>query len=105
MQIGSIYAMDMFTIDTIFSKRFYVFFIISHKTREIVRFAITESPVKEFIRQQLIEFEQEIKGIVYMIHDNASQFYFDYLSYGIKEVRTSIQAVRSHKFDRFVSQV
>jgi putative transposase len=26
MQIGSVYAMDFFTIDTIFNKRYYVFF-------------------------------------------------------------------------------
>jgi hypothetical protein len=36
MHIETLYAMDFFTIDTIFNKRFYVFFIISHKTREIV---------------------------------------------------------------------
>ena len=106
MQINSLYAMDMFTIDTIFNKRFYVFFIISHKTREIIRFAVTENPVKEFVRQQLIKFEQEIKRIVYMIHDNASQFYFDYLSYGIKEVRTSIQAPNMNAIaERFVGSV
>jgi transposase InsO family protein len=29
---------------------------------------------------------------VYIIHDNGSQFYLNYLSYGIKEVRTSIKA-------------
>ena len=106
MQINSIYAMDMFTIDTIFNKRYYVFFIISHKTREIVRYAVTENPLKEFVRQQIIEFEQEMNGIVYMIHDNASQFYLDYLSYGIKQVKTSIQAPNMNSIaERFVGSV
>lgn len=79
MHIDYIYAMDFFTIDTIFNKRFYVFFIIAHNTREIIRFAITENPTKEFVRQQIIEFECQVNKIVYMIHDNAYQFNLDYL--------------------------
>jgi transposase InsO family protein len=106
MQVDSIYAMDIFTVDTIFNKRFYVFFIISHKTREIVRFAVTENPVKEFVRQQLIEFEHKMKKKVYMIHDNAPIFFFDYLSYGIKEVRTSFQAPNMNAIpERFIGSV
>ena len=72
MQIHSIYAMDIFTIYTIFNKRFYVFFIIKHKTRDIIRFAVTENPVKEFIRQQIIEFEQEMEKIAYPYNWNES---------------------------------
>ena len=72
MHIASVYAMDFFTIDTIFNKRYYVFFIIAHKTREIIRFAVTENPTKEFVRQQIIEFEYQVNQIVYLIHDNAS---------------------------------
>jgi hypothetical protein len=47
-QIRSIYAMDFVTVDTLLGKRMYVFAIISHKTREIVRFALTENPTREF---------------------------------------------------------
>ena len=71
MHIETIYATDFFTIDTIFNKRYYVFFIISHKTREIVQYAITQNPTREFVRQQLIEFENEMNRLVYLIHDNA----------------------------------
>ena len=92
MQVNSIYAMDFFTIDTIFNKRFYVFFIIAHNTREIIRYAITKNPTKEFVRQQIIEFEQEMNRIVYMIHDNAFQFNLYYLSYSIKGICTSIKS-------------
>ena len=82
------------------------FFIISHKTRELVRYAITQNPTREFVRQQIIEFEHEIGKIVYMIHDNGSQFYLDYLSYGIKEVRTSIKASDMNSIaERFVGSV
>jgi hypothetical protein len=40
-QIQSIYAMDFLTVDTMLGRRFYVFAVISHKTREIVRLAVT----------------------------------------------------------------
>ena len=66
MQLNSMYAMDFFTIDTILNKRYYVFFIIAHKTREIVRYAVTENPTKEFVRQQIIEFEYQVNKIVYL---------------------------------------
>ena len=101
--IHSIYAMDFFTIDTILNRRYYVFFIIRHKTREIIRYAITRNPVKEFVRQQIIEFEDDIGRIAFMIHDNASQFFLDYLSYGIKEIRISIKASNMNSIaERFV---
>jgi putative transposase len=51
MHKQSFFAMDFFTLDTILNKRYYVLFFISHQTKEIVRFAITENPVKEFVRQ------------------------------------------------------
>ena len=69
LQIHSIYAMDIFTIDTILNQRLYVYFILYHKTREIVQFTITTNPTREFVRQQLNEFEQKVDYIVYMIHD------------------------------------
>jgi transposase InsO family protein len=84
--------MDFFTVDTIFNKRFYVYFIIHHKTREIIQFAITKNPIKEFVRQQLIIFKEELENSVYMIHDNGSQMFLNYTSLGIKAVRTSVKA-------------
>ena len=43
-QMQFIHAMDFVTVDTMPGKRFYVFAVICHKTREIVQFAITELP-------------------------------------------------------------
>jgi transposase InsO family protein len=92
-QIHSLYAMDFFTIDTILNKRFYVYFILYHKTREIVQFAITRNPTREFVIQQLIEFEQKLDHVIYMIHDHAtnSTSIISFV-YGIKSVTTSIKA-------------
>ena len=91
-QIQSIYAMDFLTVDTILGRRFYVFAVISHKTREIVRFAITENPTREFVRQQVILFSERMAGTAYVIHDNAAMFNIDFLAYGLVSVNTAVEA-------------
>jgi transposase InsO family protein len=106
LQIHSIYAMDFFTIDTILNQRLYVYFILYHKTREIVQFAITTNPTREFVRQQLIEFEQKVNQVVYMIHDHAAQFNINYIEYGIKSIKTSVEAPNMNAIaERFVGSV
>jgi len=98
--------MDFFTIDTVTNQRFYVYFIICHKTRQVVHFAMTKNPCREFVRQQLIEFEGMLNQIVYMIYDNAPQFKLDYLSFGIKGVGISFQAPKMNAIaERFVGSV
>jgi len=98
------YAMDCFTVDTIFNKRYYVFFIIAHKSREIVQFAVTQNPTAIFLKQQFMEFEQTFKGTIYLIHDREATFMsIDYLSYGIKDVATSVKAPNMNSIaERFV---
>jgi transposase InsO family protein len=91
-QIQFIYAMDFFTVDTMLGKRFYVFAIISHKTREIVRFAITENPTREFVRQQLMLLSETIASGVYLIHDNALMFNIDFLAYNLVSIKTGVEA-------------
>ena len=91
-QAKSMYGMDFFTVDTLMKQRFYVYFVIHHKTRGILQFAITQNPIKEFVKQQIILFSENLKDKVYMIRDNAAQFNLDYLLYGIKAVKTSVQA-------------
>jgi len=103
MQAESIYAMDFFTVDTFLNQRFYVLFIIHHSTREIVQFAITQNPVREFVRQQIIELENSLNCIIYLIHDNARQFNLNFLDYGIKEIKTSVNAPNMNAIaERFV---
>ncbi len=105
-QIHSLYAADFFTVDTVQNQRFYVYFIIYHKTREIVDFAITRNPCREFVRQQLIGFGEKLNSLVYMIHDNAAQLNLNYLAYGIKEIRTSVKAPNMNSIaERFIGTV
>ena len=104
--INSLFAMDFFTVDTILKQRFYVFFIICHKTREIVQFAVNKNPTREFARQQIIEFENNINRFVYLIRDNMSSFNLDYLSFNIKDIRTAVGAPKMNAIaERFVGSV
>jgi len=91
-QLQFICAMDFLTVDTLLGNRFYVFAVISHKTREIVRFAITENPTREFVRQQLMLFSERITRKAYLIHDNALMFNIEYLAYNLVSVRTGVEA-------------
>jgi len=106
MQLNSIYAMDCFTVDTILNQRFYVFFIIAHKTREIIQFAVIQNPVREFIRQKIIQFEKTVEQIVYMIHDRSEEFMLNFSDYGIKGIKTSTQAPNMNAIaERFIGSV
>jgi transposase InsO family protein len=90
MHLSSIYAIDFFTVDTVTKAAYYVFFVISHKTREIVNWAVTQNPVNEFVRQQMIRLIDKIHGPIYLLRDNGSQLGLNYESLAIKEGRTSI---------------
>ena len=106
LQIHSIYAMDFFTIDTVLNQRFYVYFIIYQKTREVVQFAMTSNPSREFVRQQLIKFQNTLNQAVYMIYDNAAQLNLNYFDFGIKGIRTSVQAPNMNSIaERFVGSI
>ncbi len=105
-QVDSIFAMDFFTVDTLFNQRFYIHFIICHKTRDIVQFAISQFPNRQFVKQQMIEFEERVKQRVYMIHDRTGQFYLDYSYYNIVDVCTSVMAPNMNSIaERFVKSI
>jgi putative transposase len=89
----SLYGMDFMTIDTIFGKRLYLLIVLKLKTREIQYWDLTEHPTTEFVRQRIIEIQDQKPEAKYLIHDNALQFTsIDYPAYGIEGVRTSVAA-------------
>ena len=105
-QIKSIYAMDFFTVDTLFNQRFYVFFMIRHETREIIQFGITVNPIREFVRQQIIDFTCVLKNRVYLIHDRTGEFWLNYEDYGMKGIKTSVKAPNMNSIaERFIGSV
>jgi transposase InsO family protein len=85
--------MDSFTVDSLLGKTFCVLVIIELKTRKIIQFAITEHPVREFIRQQVIEFTSNFPGDKNLIHDRAPEFCcIDFPDYDIKPKKTSVKS-------------
>jgi putative transposase len=104
---SSLFATDLFTVDTISGKRLYFLFILELKTRSIVRLAATEYPSREFLKQQIAIFSEEIPGKKHLVHDNGGPFCaLDYSMFGIKDVRTSVKAPNMNAFaERFVRSV
>lgn len=57
-----------------------------------MRFAVTENPISEFVRQQLILFKEVFTEMTYLIHDGAGEFYQNYGALKIRNIRTSAEA-------------
>lgn len=86
----SLYAMDFMTIDTLFGKRLYLFIILELKSRKIIRFDLKEIPCREFVKQRIELFSEDISGEKTLIHDNAAQFTsIDYSWFDIQGVNIS----------------
>ena len=69
-----IWAMDFFTIPTLYFKVLYVFILISHDRRRIEHFAITTNPSSAWVAQQIREATPFGKTPKYLIHDNDTIF-------------------------------
>ncbi|RPH79046.1 MAG: hypothetical protein EHM80_08815 [Nitrospiraceae bacterium] len=98
--------MDFLPVDTMMGTRFYVLAVISHKTREIVRFAITGNPTREFVRQQLMLFSDTLASTAYVIHDNALMFNIDFAAYSLVTIKTAVEAPNMNSImERFFTTV
>jgi transposase InsO family protein len=87
------------TIDTIFGKRLYLLIILKLETRQIKYWSLTEYPTTEFVRQRIIDHQDQNPETKYLIHDNAPQFtMIDYQNYGINGVNTSVAAPNMNAF-------
>jgi len=105
-QADSILATDFLSVDTVLNKRFYILFFISVKSREIVRFAVTESPSKNFVKQQLIEIQNRFSVFKFLIHDNAAQFLLDFSLFGLSDVPIVSYSPNMNAFaERFVRSI
>jgi transposase InsO family protein len=104
--IRTLFAIDLFTVDTVLGKRYYVFFLIRHFSRKIIQYGITTNPSREFIRQQIIEFSHTLAEPVYVIHDRSPELYLNYKDYNINEVVISVSSPNMSAIaERFVGSV
>ena len=87
------------TIDTLFGKRFYLLIILELKSRKIIRYDLTENPCREFVKQRIELFSEDIQEQKTLIYDNASQFTsIDYSWYDIEGVNISSYAPNMNAF-------
>lgn len=90
----AIWAMDFFTMPTLFFQVVYVLVIISHDRRVIKHIGVTALPTAEWVVQQLREATPFGEQPKYLIHDNdsifVSQAVADFLeSANVKRKRTA----------------
>jgi transposase InsO family protein len=98
---SEIWACDLFTVQTLWFRTLYVFFIIHHGTREIVHARVTAHPNSQWLAQQALEAcglsEEPPK---FLIHDRDSSFgaTFDRRveSLNIKQIRTPVRAPKAN---------
>ena len=98
---NEIWACDLFTVQTIWFRTLYVFFVIHHGTRELVHARVTAQPNSLWLSQQMVEacgLSREPPR--FMIHDRDGCFgaAFDRRvdSLGIKQIRTPVKAPRAN---------
>ena len=70
----AIAAMDLFTVPTVSFRLLYVFFVISHGRRQVLRADVTEHPTASWIIQQLREAFPDGSAPRYLILDRDSTF-------------------------------
>ena len=71
----SLFGMDFMTIDTLFGKRFYLLIILElNPFRRIIRYDLTENPCREFVKQRIELFSEDLLEKKTLIYDNAQQF-------------------------------
>ncbi len=56
----SLFGMDFMTIYTLLGKRFYLLIILELKSRRIIRFDLTENPCREFVKQRIELFSEDL---------------------------------------------
>ena len=98
---NEIWACDLFTVQTIWFRTVYVFFVIHHGTRELVHARVTAHPTSEWLAQQMIE----ACGISrapprYLIHDRDGCFGASFIrrvgSLHSSQIRTPVKAPKAN---------
>ena len=101
------WACDFLQTYDIFFQTIFAFFIIDLGTRRVVHFAITRSPSRQWVAQQLREATPFAEGPRFLIRDNDDKFgpEFDNVAKacGTKVLRTPIRAPKANSFcERFI---
>ena len=91
-----IWAADFFVAQTLTFQTLYVLFFISHGSRQLIHFEVTDHPTAAWVWRQLIEATPWNRKPHYLIHDRDRVWGADLNRrtswLGIKSLRTPIQA-------------
>jgi transposase InsO family protein len=106
----SIWAADLFVVQTLTFQTLFVLFFISHGRRQLVHFEVTGHPTVAWVWRQLIEATPWNSKPDYLIHDRDQVWGADFgrrtLGLGIKSLRTPIRAPRANAIaERWVRTV
>jgi len=98
---NEIWACDLFTVQTVWFRTLFVFFVIHHGTRELVHARVTARPNSEWLAQQMVEacgISREPPR--YLIHDRDGCFGASFnrrvASLKIKQIRTPVKAPKAN---------
>ena len=86
-------ACDFFTIETVFLKRIYVFFVIDTATREIILFNVTSNPCENWLRNVIrshLSFMYNLPDVIVSDRDSIFGKWFKHFLkeyYGIKLIK------------------
>ena len=98
---NEIWACDLFTVQTVWFRTLFVFFVIHHGTRELVHARVTAHPNSEWLAQQMVEacgISREPPR--YLIHDRDGCFGASFnrrvASLKIKQIRAPVKAPKAN---------
>lgn len=98
---NEIWACDLFTVQTIWFRTLYVYFVIHHETREIIHARVTAHPTADWLAQQMAQAcDVDREQPRYLIHDRdgsyGSAFNRRVQSLGITQIRTPVKSPRAN---------
>jgi len=108
---NEIWACDLFTVQIVWFRTLYVFFVIHHSTRELIHARVTAHPNSEWLAQQMVEacgISREPPR--YLIHDREGCFGASFnrrvASLKIKQIRTPVKAPKTNAIaERWVRSI
>lgn len=76
--IGEINAVDFFTVPTVGLRVLFVFVVLEHQRRKVLRFGVTEHPTAEWAAQQVVEAFAERDDKRYLVRDRDGTYGNDF---------------------------